>query len=173
MSLQVATNPNVKELFDKISEKGEVARVGGVEQFYTVPVSDPKKAFVEPVTEFYGTYILSCKAPFPPLLHYGLKWHPSRILRRGKISNRTPTRSTRSLVGNGPMVGVVKTITKPLLSAPGKALKYVSTTNINTYAQPPLIWRPIESKKGYLVSINSCTSWLSFWQLTRGLPIST
>jgi hypothetical protein len=68
MSLQVATNPEAfkavvsnKELFDKILEKGEVARVGDVKQYYTVPVSDPKKVLGGPVTEFYGTYILSFK----------------------------------------------------------------------------------------------------------------
>ena len=61
MSLQVTTNPKNKELFDMILEKGEVARLGDVEQYCTVLVSDPKKAFVGPVTEFYGTYFLSFK----------------------------------------------------------------------------------------------------------------
>ena len=66
MLFQVATNPEAfkavvsnKELFDKILQKGEVARVGGIEQFYTVPVGDPKKALGGPVTEFYGTYLTS------------------------------------------------------------------------------------------------------------------
>ena len=68
MSLQVATNPEAykaavgnKELFNKILEKGEAARVGKAEPYYTVPVSDPKKALCGPVTEFYGTYFSSCK----------------------------------------------------------------------------------------------------------------
>jgi hypothetical protein len=61
MSLQVTTRPKNKELFDKILEKGEVARAGDIEQYCTVPVTDPKKAFGGPVTEFYGTYFWSFK----------------------------------------------------------------------------------------------------------------
>jgi len=66
-TVQLATNPEAfkavvdnKELFDKILEKGEVARVGAVEQYYTVPVSDPKNALCGPVTEFY---VASLKDP--------------------------------------------------------------------------------------------------------------
>jgi hypothetical protein len=62
MSLQVATNPEAlngivsnKDLYDKIMQKGEVARAGDVKLYHTITVSDPKKALVGPVTEFYGS----------------------------------------------------------------------------------------------------------------------
>jgi hypothetical protein len=69
MSFQAATSPEAfgaivknKELLDTIFQKMLVTRVGDVQQYHTVAVSDPKVALSGPVTEAYGT--LFCFAAF-------------------------------------------------------------------------------------------------------------
>jgi hypothetical protein len=70
----VATTPeaflavvNDAELYPRILKAMEVTRVGEIEHFFFVPVSDPFKALVGPVTEITSAFSpLSC-SPLPSL----------------------------------------------------------------------------------------------------------
>jgi hypothetical protein len=48
-----------EELFNTLLKKLEHARVGDIQQYHTNAVSDPKKAFVGPVTKVCCVYIFS------------------------------------------------------------------------------------------------------------------
>lgn len=69
ITIQLATSPDAfgavvsnKELFDNILEKMLVSRVGDIEQYHTVTVSDPKPALSGPMTE---VCLASLKNPTP------------------------------------------------------------------------------------------------------------